>query len=250
MTAKQVAKDSVIFREGDNADTAYYVVSGKVELSQSEGGQIAVLRTVGENDVFGELAVFDPVAARPYTAKAAEACELAPVAPEELSALLEKASQPLRAIITLATDKMKKGRQKTVSKKEKALSSGISKIVIRPDSAKMKAMFSAPVEVSVGRLPFRIGGFPEGGETNRRDMTHLSIPVQSNPLRISRQQCEISVEDDTLMLVDLGSRFCTTVNGTTIGRGRGTYSQPLAKGENKITLGNKEWDYSLLVTCE
>jgi hypothetical protein len=53
-----------------------------------------------------------------------------------------------------------------------------------------------------------------------------------------------------VVVTDLGSRFCTTVNGTVIGRGRGNYSMPLKKGANEVTLGAATGPYRLTVTCK
>jgi hypothetical protein len=112
----------------------------------------------------------------------------------------------------------------------------------------MKGQFK-PIEVAVTRLPFRIGGYPEGGEASRRDQVHLSIAAHDNPLRVSRQHCEITVENKALVVSDLGSRLCTKVNGMTIGRGRGAYMAPLKKGENEIILGASDSPYRVTVTC-
>ena len=249
MSEKKAEKDSLIFQEGDVADIAYFVVSGKVQLFQSERNQQVTLRVASENEVFGELALFDSTALRPYSAKAAETCTLLPITPEELKAITEKTSKPLQALFSLITDKMKLGKTKTLPKKDLALDSSITKLTITPNGEKMKSQFKE-LQIPISNLPYRIGGYPEGGEANKRDTVHLSIASQNSPLRVSRQHCEIAIEEGTLVIVDLGSRLGTTVNGTAIGRGRGHYISPLIKGENTITLGNAEGNYTLTITCE
>lgn len=249
MAMKNIEKDAFLFQEGDVADAAYQVVSGRVELSQFDRGQTLVIKTVGENEIFGELAAFDVNALRPYSAKVLEEAVLEIITPDEVKAITAKASAPIQALFTLAFDKMKLGRSKTVSKQNAASVSNVKRITVAPVGDKMKGLFK-PVEVSPNRLPFRIGGYPEGGEVNRRDTVHLTIPVQANPLRVSRQHCEITFEDNIMVLTDLGSRFCTTVNDTTIGRGRGAYSAVLKPGKNTVTLGSAEGNYTLTVTCE
>jgi hypothetical protein len=52
------------------------------------------------------------------------------------------------------------------------------------------------------------------------------------------------------MLTDLGSRFCTTVNGTIVGRGHGSYSIGLKKGENTLVLGMGSSPYRFKLYCE
>lgn len=249
MDSKTIEKDTVIFQEGDVADVAYFIVSGKVETLQAGRGLAPTKKILAENEIVGELAVYDPTALRPYQAKALEQSTVIPIPAEALAAVTAAQPVAVQALLQLAFDKMKQGRAKTISRKNAALTSAIKKITIKPVGDKMNALFK-PVEVSANRLPFRVGGFPEGGEPNRRDTVHLSIPAQANPLRVSRQHCEIGIEEDTLIMTDLGSRFCTTVNGTTIGRGRGCYSLPLQMGENSVTLGTPEGNYTLSVMCE
>lgn len=249
MTQKTVEKDAVIFQEGDTPDVAYCVVAGKVQLYQTDRGQTSTIRTASENDVFGELAVFDVLASRPYSAKALETCTLVAITADEFKAVVDKAPHHLQALFTMMGERMKLGKVKAKPKVELALNSNIKSISIAPQGERMKGLFK-PVNVPLTNLPYRIGGYPEGGESNKRDLVHLSIAAQPSPLRISRQHCEIAIEDGSLVIVDLGSRFGTTVNDTVIGRGYGLYSAPLATGSNKVTLGNAEDNYTLAVTCE
>lgn len=249
MTQKNVERDAVIFQEGDTPDVAYCVISGKVQLYQTDRGQTNTIRTVSENEVFGELSIFDALALRPYSAKAMEPSTIAAITPEEFKGVVDKAPPPLQALFAMMGERMKMGRVKSKPKQEMALNSSIKSITIAPQSDRMKNLFK-PVSVPLANLPFRIGGYPEGGESNKRDMVHLSIASQPSPLRISRQHCEVAVEDGSLVIVDLGSRFGTTVNDTIIGRGYGLYSAPLATGNNKVTLGSAEDNYTLAVTCE
>lgn len=249
METKNLEKDTVVFQEGDTSDVAYFIVSGKVELSQAGRGQASLVKVIGENEIFGELAVFDPSALRPSQAKVQENASLIAITPESLEALFQSQPAPMQALLKLAFDKMRQTRTKTISRHSTVLSSDIKKLTIKPVGEKMAALFK-PQEIALVRLPYRIGGFPEGGEANRRDFVHLAIPCQGNPLRVSRQHCEITFEDGVLTLTDLGSRFCTTVNGTIIGRGRGNYSIPLLKGENHVTLGSEEGQFTFSIVCE
>lgn len=58
---------SEIFREGEAAGDAYFVVSGRVEMMQGD----SVIRTLGERVVFGERGALRPGSARSVTATAA-----------------------------------------------------------------------------------------------------------------------------------------------------------------------------------
>jgi len=50
---------SVIVREGEQADCAYLIESGRVEVSALRGGRSVRLAVLGENDFFGEMALVD-----------------------------------------------------------------------------------------------------------------------------------------------------------------------------------------------
>lgn len=66
--------DSTIFRQGDPADSAYFIRSGEVEVVNEDTG--AVLRSLGEGDYFGEIALIAD-APRSATIRTVTAVELA-----------------------------------------------------------------------------------------------------------------------------------------------------------------------------
>jgi CRP/FNR family transcriptional regulator len=49
----------VVFRQGDQGDCLYVVQHGEVEVIDASGGRETVLRVLGPNDLFGEMAVFE-----------------------------------------------------------------------------------------------------------------------------------------------------------------------------------------------
>lgn len=68
----QVAAGDVVFREGDPGTEMYGVVEGEIELKVDD----RVLRTLGPDDVFGEMALIDS-SPRSATAAAKTDCVLA-----------------------------------------------------------------------------------------------------------------------------------------------------------------------------
>jgi CRP/FNR family cyclic AMP-dependent transcriptional regulator len=50
---------AVIFKEGDKPDGVYFVLSGGVEISRTEGGHKVALAKLGPDAVFGEMALID-----------------------------------------------------------------------------------------------------------------------------------------------------------------------------------------------
>ena len=56
---KKFKEGEVIFRQGDSGDCMYVIQTGEVEaLAESDGHEIK-LRTMGPNDFFGEMALFE-----------------------------------------------------------------------------------------------------------------------------------------------------------------------------------------------
>lgn len=53
------AAGAVIFKEGDKADAVYFLESGSVEVSRTDGGTKVVLAKLGKDAVFGEMALID-----------------------------------------------------------------------------------------------------------------------------------------------------------------------------------------------
>jgi len=250
MGEKRLEAGAIIYREGDVAELAYEVISGRVEIIETKHGTESLIRIIEAGKTFGEFAIFDPQTLRPYTARTIEATVLNAISEEEFKKLVSECPKPIQPFLAISFEKMKATKVKEKASISTLLENNISKISIAPGSEIMKAQFKA-VDVPLERLPFRIGGFPEGGEVTRRAQLHLAITSTSNPLKVSRQHCELAVENNVLYVFDLGSRFCTRVNDSNIGRGYGTYKAPLKAGVNEIILGSsdKTSPYKLTITC-
>jgi serine/threonine-protein kinase len=55
-----VPRGHVIVQEGAEADAAYIIETGRLEVYQGEGRERQVLRTMGPGEVFGEMAILSP----------------------------------------------------------------------------------------------------------------------------------------------------------------------------------------------
>jgi CRP/FNR family cyclic AMP-dependent transcriptional regulator len=83
LTEIRVGKGRVLFREGEEGDQLFIVVSGKFKLAQAApDGRENVLSVLGPGEMFGELSLFDP-GLRTATARAmADSCVLALANPD------------------------------------------------------------------------------------------------------------------------------------------------------------------------
>ena len=61
MVEVKLVRGEVLFREGDEGDRVYVVISGKIKLGRtSPDGRENLLALLGPGQMFGELSVFDP----------------------------------------------------------------------------------------------------------------------------------------------------------------------------------------------
>ena len=83
ISRRTFAAGEMIFHEGDIANCAYLLKSGKVKIETQNDGKQVLLTTILPNQVFGELALLD-ASPRSATATAIEATEVVVVKPEDL----------------------------------------------------------------------------------------------------------------------------------------------------------------------
>ena len=251
MTEKTFAAKDIIFREGDPSDSAYIIRSGKVEILKHAAHGEVQLAVLGQGQTFGEMGVlFEPQNPRSATARAIEDTVVDMVVDSELRSMLDSCPPRLIPIIMAVFDRLRVTNQR-VSNAEQAtvlLESDIERILISPaDNEALKGI--KPAEVMVARLPFKIGGYVTEAGVNRQDHNHFNVPTDGPPQIVSRQHCQISIEEQGIYVVDLGSRFGTFVNGKQIGRGRGQYKAPLQKGKNTLRLGGAATPYFFEIEC-
>ncbi|GAB4098234.1 Crp/Fnr family transcriptional regulator [Sinomonas halotolerans] len=102
LTEVDLSRGASVFREGDQGDQLYFIVSGKVKLGRtSPDGRESLLAILGPGELFGEMALFDP-APRNATATAVSETRLAGLKNEALNTLLrsrpEVSAQLLQAL--------------------------------------------------------------------------------------------------------------------------------------------------------
>lgn len=114
---RHFGRNEVIFREGDEATDAYVIESGCVEISASDGERSVVLATLGENSVFGEMAVIDG-GVRSATAIAKEATRVIAMPASLIKEHLSGADPVMSFMVTLMTERFRRliGSSLSVSK--------------------------------------------------------------------------------------------------------------------------------------
>ena len=61
LTEVDLSRGASVFREGDQGDRLYFIVSGKIKLGRtSSDGRENLIAVLGPGELFGEMALFDP----------------------------------------------------------------------------------------------------------------------------------------------------------------------------------------------
>lgn len=108
MSAIQLAKGAVLFREGDTGDQLYVVVSGKMKLGRSgSAGRENLLAVLGPGQMFGELSLFDP-GPRSTTATAVTRTELRSLDQSELVRWLDGRPEVARGLLGQLAGRLRK----------------------------------------------------------------------------------------------------------------------------------------------
>lgn len=100
-----------IFREGDKAGDVYFIYKGKVDITKKIGGKDVVLAELGENSIFGEMAMIDK-SPRSATAKAVEDTWCYVLDKETFKQQLKTLSPFMRSIYAYLSSEIRKNNEK------------------------------------------------------------------------------------------------------------------------------------------
>lgn len=106
---REAKTGDIIFEEGDAADEAYLITSGKVEVYRKSGNGELVLATLGKGDVLGEMSLIDNQP-RMASARIVGDAKLTVITQEDLSSRLSKLSdndKVLRRLMDVLVDRIR-----------------------------------------------------------------------------------------------------------------------------------------------
>jgi CRP/FNR family transcriptional regulator, cyclic AMP receptor protein len=84
-----------IMREGDEGDTAFFIVSGAVDVIVGRGDEAAVVGRLGTGEVFGEMSLIEP---GPRSATVTAACDTECLAASYQEFIAAMQENPERAV--------------------------------------------------------------------------------------------------------------------------------------------------------
>jgi CRP-like cAMP-binding protein len=103
---KAIARDTMIFQEGDIANCAYLLKSGRVEITHYKNGKHVLLTTIMPNQLFGELALIHQKP-RSATAIAVDPCEVIVVKPEDMKRHMDGLDEFMKYWVAYLMDRIR-----------------------------------------------------------------------------------------------------------------------------------------------
>jgi diguanylate cyclase len=98
--SKFVKRGDFIFREGDEADCAYIIETGRVQISIHKKNQDVPVVELNPGDLFGEMGIIDGLS-RSASAYALEDCQLAVISKEILGQKVDASDPIIRLLISI-----------------------------------------------------------------------------------------------------------------------------------------------------
>ena len=111
MSAKKVAKDHYLFREGDPPDAMYVVKSGRLSVVKTKANSEIVLAEIGPGAMVGEMAFFDNKP-RSASVKALKESEVVPLPYKALHAQFANFPEWCKAIMRTVNDHLRNANQR------------------------------------------------------------------------------------------------------------------------------------------
>lgn len=107
LTTKTFKPGEIIIAQGQQADTAYMIDRGKVQVYLMEGQKIVDLAQLGADEIFGETALFTGSAYGAYV-KALEETEVTLITPEILKVKMAGCDPMIRAIMQMLIERLRR----------------------------------------------------------------------------------------------------------------------------------------------
>lgn len=269
MHRKTFAPGDLIFQEGDESQEAYWIVSGKVEISIETPQGRSVLTTLDEGEIFGEMGMVDDKP-RAATARAVAATEVEVIDEADFhDEVLRNEARLLPYLATLferlrmttgllEAEYAKQGKTgAAVRSAEAPLARAGAAVPAGEDHPAVRLTLSATeraaemhprgLEVEIAKFPFRIGRKSE--HENPSAFTRIDLALHDErPYSVSRGHCLIERKGAQFFVRDCGSRLGTVVNGTALGDGQSEVIAALQPGANTLILGSPDGPHHYTVS--
>jgi CRP-like cAMP-binding protein len=234
-------KGATIIHEGTAGSYAYLILSGSVEVSKKVGEEKLVLSRLVKGSIFGEMSLVDDKP-RSATIVALEDTEVRVITRDRFESILE---QNPRAVLPLLKQVFQRVRylNQMVTAFCGQASTGTVELAAQP--LRLRAVTAEAErgmqgkEIDITKIPFQIGRFSKASVFGSND-----LDIQdTEPYRVSRCHCLITIVDNEYYVVDTVSSSGTTVDGNKIGGREEQKRVVLESGKHRIALGGEESPY-------
>ena len=234
-------KGATIIHEGTTGSNAYLILSGSVEVYKKVGDEKLVLSRLVKGNIFGEMSLVDDKP-RSATIVALEDTEVRILSRERFESMLE---QNPRAVIPLLKQVFQRVRylNQMVTAFCGQASTGTVELATHPLQLRAKTEEAEQAiqgkEIDISKIPFQIGRTSTSSVFGSND---LDIE-DTEPYRVSRCHCLITIVDNEYYLVDTVSSRGTVVDDSKIGGREELKRVLLESGKHRIILGGEESPY-------
>lgn len=234
-------KGATIIHEGTTGSNAYLILSGSVEVYKKVGDEKLVLSRLVKGNIFGEMSLVDDKP-RSATIVALEDTEVRILSRERFESMLE---QNPRAVIPLLKQVFQRVRylNQMVTAFCGQASTGTVELATHPLQLRAKTEEAEQAiqgkEIDISKIPFQIGRTSRSSVFGSND---LDIE-DTEPYRVSRCHCLITIVDNEYYVVDTVSSRGTVVDDSKIGGREDLKRVLLESGKHRIILGGEESPY-------
>lgn len=234
-------KGATIIHEGTTGSYAYLILSGSVEVSKKVGEEKLVLSRLVKGSIFGEMSLVDDKP-RSATIAALEDTEVRVITRDRFESMLE---QNPRAVIPLLKQVFQRVRylNQMVTAFCGQASTGTVELATQPLRLRAATEDAEQAmqgkEIDITKIPFQIGRFSKASVFGSND-----LDIQdTEPYRISRCHCLITIVDNEYYVVDTVSSRGTMVGDIKIGGREEEKRVILTSGKHRLVLGGEDSPY-------
>jgi hypothetical protein len=256
----------LIFREGDESSEAFWILSGKVEISIETPQGRNVLTTLEEGEIFGEMGMIDDLP-RAATARALTVTEVDVVNERDfhfevlrdearLLPYLDMLFERIRSTNAMLRAEVAKRRTSDITVLSQSAPTPVPTAPPPPpehetisisSTERSAAFHPRGLNVKVSKFPFRIGRAMDHEGLSGFGRVDLALP-DHRPYSVSRGHCLIERKGDGYFVRDCGSRLGTIVNGIPLGAEATETAAQLNPGENRIIVGTEGGRHEYVIT--
>lgn len=240
-------RGTYIYREGDEADAVYFVLSGEVEVLRTVEKRAVRLAVVGRGNFFGETGVVRKQK-RSITARARTDVTAIQV-PGKRFLDMVRIDQPVGLAV------LRRLCQRLAHADSKAMVNWQPDEDIAPDAtigvrllpgSHLVASLIGTEGIDIAKFPFRVGRRLQPGEPPLKSTTELAL-TGSDMYQMSPAHFSVELIERRPAVRDLGSYLGTVVNGVRLAKFETSEVAMLQLGQNLVLAGGDDSPYAFAI---